>query len=187
MNQPTPPSDGSTPVEKHLAQLLGHGLSPASAEAVIEIDRIMAHIRKSMTRREMGRMAINELKLELDPADLDILSVLEACAGEANEATVGLVAEKLSIDPSRASRIVADAVDKGIIRRVASQADARRICLELTDRGREQAAAIRTFKWGVFARALGQWTEADLVTFARLFGQFSTWVADAKAGKFDRP
>jgi DNA-binding MarR family transcriptional regulator len=95
--------------------------------------------------------------------------------------TVGTVAERLNVDPSRASRIVADAVEAGVVRRVASQTDARRICLELTDAGRLHALAVRKYKWRRFADALGDWPEDELVEFARLFSKFSGWVADADA------
>jgi DNA-binding MarR family transcriptional regulator len=168
------------PVDIHLAQLLELGMSPAAAQATIEIDGVMSYIRRSMAKREMGRLALRDLDLPIDVADLDILAALEGCATHSGEATVGFIAERLSVDPSRASRIVADAVDKGIVRRVASQSDARRIGLELTETGRAHAQAIRRYKWKVFADALGQWPEEDLVTFARLFQRFNGWMADAK-------
>lgn len=165
----------------HLAHLIELGLTPAAAQATMDIDHVMIHIRRSMQRREMGRMALRDLKLDIDVADLEILAALELCAIEGGEATVGLIAERLNVDPSRASRVVADAVEKGIVRRVASQSDARRIGLELTDLGQRHAAAIRAYKWGIFAEALGSWPEDDLVTFARLFQRFSGWIAEAKA------
>ena len=165
----------------HLAQLQELGMSPIAAQATIEIDGVMAHIRRSMARREMGRLALRDLDIDIDIADLDILAALESCSTEAGEATVGYIAERLNVDPSRASRIVADAVDKGIVRRIASQGDARRIGLELTETGRAHAQAIRRYKWKIFADALGQWPEDDLVTFARLFERFSGFVAEAKA------
>ena len=71
-------------------------------------------------------------------------------------------------------------MDKGIVRRVASQSDARRIGLELTEVGRSHAQAIRRYKWKVFTDAVGPWPEEDLVTFARLFQRFSGLVAEAK-------
>lgn len=49
-----------------------------------------------------------------------------------NEITVGAMAGKLDIDPSAASRIVADAIQAGHLRRIASQGDARRALLEPT-------------------------------------------------------
>lgn len=167
----------------HLNMLRDLGMSPDSAQAAVDIDATMAHIRRSMAKREMGRLALRELNLPIDTADLDILSALEGCSAHAGEATVGFIAERLSVDPSRASRIVADAVEKGIIRRVASQSDSRRIVLELTETGHAHALAVRQYKWKIFADALGQWTEEDLVTFARLFSRFSTWVAEAKESK----
>ncbi len=168
------------PADIHLAQLLELGLSPTAAQAIIEIEGVMAHIRRSMAKREIGRLALRDLELPIDIADLDILAALEGCSTHSGEATVGFIAERLNVDPSRASRIVSDAVEKGIVRRVASQADARRIGLELTETGRSHAQAIRRYKWRVFADALGQWSEDDLVTFARLFQRFSGWVAKAK-------
>jgi DNA-binding MarR family transcriptional regulator len=169
------------PTDIHLAQLLELGLSPTAAQAAIDIDGVMTYIRRSMAKREMGRMALRDLELPIDVADLDILAALEGCSAHSGEATVGFIAERLNVDPSRASRIVADAVDKGVIRRVASQADARRIGLELTEAGHSYAQAIRRYKWKVFADALGQWPEDDLVTFARLFQRFSGRVAEEKS------
>jgi DNA-binding MarR family transcriptional regulator len=175
MTEPT-----ADPTDIHLAHLLELGLSPAAAQATIEIDGVMVHIRRSMAKREMGRLALRDLGLPIDVADLDILAALEGCSAHSGEATVGFIAERLNVDPSRASRIVADAVDKGIVRRAASQSDSRRIVLELTDTGQAHAQAIRRYKWKIFADALGEWPEEDLVTFAKLFQRFSGWVAEAK-------
>ena len=170
----------STTEDLHLAQLLELGLSPRAAQATKDIDGVMALLRRSMAKRELLRLALRELQLPLDNADLDILVALDGCAALGAEPTVGYIAERLNVDPSRASRIVADAVDKGIIRRVASQADARRIGIELTELGLGYAQAVRRHKWKVFADALGQWPEEDLVTFARLFQRFSGQVSETK-------
>jgi len=165
----------------HLDLLLDLGLSATAAQATIDIDAVMTQIRRSMDKRELGRLALRNLDLPIELADLDILAALEGCSAHSGEATVGFVAERLNVDPSRASRIVGDAVDKGIVRRVASQSDSRRIVLELTETGRAHALAIRKYKWKVFVDALDQWSEKDLVTFARLFSRFSDWMAEAKA------
>ncbi|MBP9234909.1 MAG: winged helix-turn-helix transcriptional regulator, partial [Hyphomonadaceae bacterium] len=157
------------PANLHFQMLLDLGLSPVAAQATMDIDAVMSEIRRSMNKRELGRAALRDLALPLDTADLDILNALDGCSSHSGEVTVGFVAERLSVDPSRASRIVADAVDKGIVRRVASQSDSRRIVLELTQTGLAYALAIRKYKWKVFADALDQWSEKDLVTFARLF------------------
>jgi DNA-binding MarR family transcriptional regulator len=171
------------PVEEHRALLLELGLSPESVQAAIDIDMNMGTMRRSMARRELGRIALGALKLDIDLTDFDIISMIEHGPGQDGEITIGLIAERLGVDPSRASRIVADAVDKGIIRRVVSQADARRTRLELTETGRSHAMAIRHFKWNAFAEALGGWSEEDLVNFARLFARFNNAVSDMKAAR----
>lgn len=167
--------------DHHLLQLTDNGMSLRAAEAVVAIDTIMGNIRRSMARRELMRMAMRDLELDLDPGVFDVMSIVESCSGSEREVTVGTVAERLNVDPSRASRIVADAVEAGVVRRVASQADARRICIELTESGRRHALAVRKYKWRRFADALGDWPEDELVEFARLFAKFSGWVADADA------
>jgi DNA-binding MarR family transcriptional regulator len=178
-----PPVFCAAPTDEHRSLLLELGMTSDAAQAAIEIDECMGHLRRSMARKELGRLALRDLKLDIDLTDMGIISMIEHGPGPDGEITVGLIAERLAIDPSRASRIVADAVDKGIVRRVASQSDARRIGIELTETGRGHAEAIRHYKWSAFAEALGTWPEEDLVTFARLFKRFSTAVSDTKAGR----
>lgn len=180
-NHPHIASFCQTRGDPELAELArNHGLSPAAAEAVAAIDTIMAQVRRSMQRREFGRQILVQMGSDLELTHLDAISAIGWAppdqAGE--EMTVGLLAERLGIDPSRASRVAADVVERGYVRRVASQADARRICLELTERGRRFTDAIRSNKWHLFARNLSQWSEHDLVTFAALFERFSSWATD---------
>ena len=85
---------------------------------------------------------------------------------------------KLGIDPSRASRISADIVERGYAFRVASQLDARRICLKLTAKGERFVTAVRQTKWRIFAGSLAQWDEQELVTFAALLERFAGWAID---------
>ncbi|GHA36546.1 hypothetical protein GCM10007989_35840 [Devosia pacifica] len=161
-------------------------MSSASAQATIVIDRIMQDLRKSIARRELGRMIIEQLDLDIEASALDILFLVEG-KPELDEVTVGTVAERLGVDPSRASRLVADAVSRGVLKRVASQADARRICLELTDKGADYARRFRTHKLKLFAEALGGWSEADLVQFSALFERFSQWVSEARTRNLSGP
>lgn len=159
------------------------GLSDEAAQAVAAIDAVMVRIRRGMLRRDFGRQVLAKLDPTLEVAHLDVIGAISHhpawdAGGGAEEVTVGLIAQRLGIDPSRASRVVADVVDRGYARRVASQQDARRICLELTPKGAKFGEAVRQNKWNVFARSLGQWNEADLITFANLFDRFSTWATD---------
>jgi len=157
---------------------LESGLSPVAADAVASIDAVMHKVRRAIQRREFGRQLMARLDPTLDVAHLDTISAIAQKGDEpALEVTVGLIAERLGIDPSRASRVVADVVDRGLAKRVASQLDARRICLELTAKGQRFVAAVRRNKLEIFAQALGQWNERELVVFAALFDRFSNWPA----------
>ncbi len=91
---------------------------------------------------------------------------VERCAG--GEATVGSVAARLGVDPSTASRLVAEAVRLGSIERVASQQDGRRVHLRLTDRGSELLVSSRRFQQAVFEQLTEQWSRRDKYELARL-------------------
>jgi len=154
------------------------GLSPIAAEAVASIDAVMHKVRRSIQRRDFGRLVMAQLDPSLDVSHLDAISAIAHKGDDVAEVTVGLVAERLAIDPSRASRVTSDLVERGYLRRVASQQDARRICLELTGKGANFVEAVRRNKVLVFTRALAQWNEHELMVFAALFERFSNWATD---------
>ena len=154
------------------------GLSENAAEAVASIDAVMHKVRRSIQRRDFGRLVMAQLDPSLDVSHLDAISAIAHKGDDVAEVTVGLVAERLAIDPSRASRVTSDLVERGYLRRVASQQDARRICLELTGKGANFVEAVRRNKVQVFTRALAQWNEHELMVFAALFERFSNWATD---------
>jgi DNA-binding MarR family transcriptional regulator len=172
-----------TPGDQEMVDIaLANGLSPRAAEAVAAIDAVMHKVRRSIQRRDFGRRVLEKLDGDLEVAHLDTISAIAHnpvwTDAAKEEVTVGLIAERLGIDPSRASRLSAEVVDRGYARRIASQADARRICLELTDKGEQLVKAVRRNKWELFAGALGQWNEQELVVFAALLDRFSGWATD---------
>ncbi len=142
--------------------------------AVAAIERALVRIRRSQARRTLGRQASG---LPADAADLNVVSALDAVdegpAAPRQEVTVGLVAERLAIDPSRASRIVAAAVQAGYLRRVASQADGRRIHLELTHAGQQLIDSVRQYRQEHFAKLLHDWTSHDRDELARLLAKLA--------------
>lgn len=161
------------------------GFSAAAAAAIVQIDAAMTRIRKGMMRRESAVAILAELDPSLDLQKLDVMSAVmhwhpENDADATREVTVGTVAERMGIDPSRASRLVAEVVEAGYIRRVASQQDSRRIVLEPTDKGVAFGEEFRAHKTAMLATGLEGWTEEELVAFAPLIERFSHW------GKRDR-
>ncbi|OBP68201.1 MarR family transcriptional regulator [Mesorhizobium loti] len=159
-----------------------NGLSEAAADAVAAIDAVLNKVRRSIQRRDFGRLILARIDPSLEVSHLDVIIAIahNPAVGDTpqDEVTVGNIAERLGIDPSRASRISADIVERGYALRVASQLDARRICLRLTARGERLVTAVRQTKWRIFAESLAQWDEQELVTFARLLERFAGWATD---------
>jgi DNA-binding MarR family transcriptional regulator len=141
--------------------------------AVGAIERSMVRLRRGMARHRLGKAAIREHNLPVDVQVLHVVDVIDEGPDHPGvEMSVGLVAVRLGVDASRGSRIVAEAVKSGYVRRVASQADGRRIHLELTPAGRSVVEATRRTRQEHFAKAMSDWTDAERTEFARLLGRF---------------
>ncbi len=134
----------------------------------------MIRIRRRQSRRALGRSVSNSLT---EPVDLQLVAVVDAVEEGAelsgNEVTVGDVADRLGIDPSRASRVVAAAIHAGYVRRIASQQDGRRICLELTPSGRMIVDNAHRTRQEFYAQLLVGWTTSERAEFARLLTRFT--------------
>ncbi|WP_329277726.1 MarR family winged helix-turn-helix transcriptional regulator [Streptomyces sp. NBC_01451] len=144
------------------------------------VELAMIRIRRRQSRRSLARPAMEGMA---EPLDLNTLSVIDAVDEGASESerdvTVGFVADRLAIDPSRASRIVADAVRSGFVRRVASQEDGRRSCLALTRSGREAVSAAHRTRQDFYSRAFKDWDPDEQKHFARLLTKFVDSLEDA--------
>jgi DNA-binding MarR family transcriptional regulator len=146
----------------------------ARRAAILRIDRAMVRIRRSQTRRTIGRLMERELDTRFNMAHSFVVDALdEALTSLGEEPSVGTVAEYLGVDPSRASRMVADALRAGYVRRVASQADGRRMSLELTDAGRKLLRRASRFRRRLFSKEMASWPDRDCVEFARLLTKFT--------------
>ena len=140
-------------------------------DGIEAISRIMSRMRVLLRRRLLSQI-IMKLRGEcLDLAHLDVLDTVH-CGQKRGEVTVGQVAERLSIDPSRSSRLVSDLVKKGILRRAASQEDARRTVLELTETAREMMRDRWQLKERMIREVTADWSEAEIASFASLFARF---------------
>src|SRR2546429_662676 len=95
---------------------------------LVAIERAMVRIRRSQTRQALARRAEAEgAGMPAAPAVLGVVDAVEqGPAPGGGEVSVREVAERLAVDPSRASRLAADAVRAGLLRRVVAQGDGRR-------------------------------------------------------------
>jgi DNA-binding MarR family transcriptional regulator len=142
--------------------------------AILRIDRAMVRIRRSQTRRTIGRLIERELETRFSVAHSLVVDALdEARASHGKEPSVGMMAEYLGVDPSRASRMVTGALRGGYVRRVPSQADGRRMCLELTGAGRKLLRTASRFRRHFFSKKMANWPDHDCVEFARLLAKFT--------------
>ncbi|TAV91608.1 MarR family winged helix-turn-helix transcriptional regulator [Rhizobium leguminosarum] len=140
-------------------------------EIVPRIGRSMARMRLMTGRRLIGRLAIQSAAPGLELSHLDVLDAVRR-AQPASEVTVGMIAEMLRIDPSRASRVVADMVGRNVLRREASQADARRIVVVMTEVGQDLLAEIVAQKLAIISGIVSDWPQEDVERFAALFERF---------------
>ena len=111
------------------------------------------------------------------PVELSRILVAEAIAagpGEPRgEITVGLIADRLAVEPSTASRLVAEAIREGYVTRATSPTDARRLRLDLTPAGRDLVADAHRYQRATFEALTHTWPARDRAEFARLFARFT--------------
>lgn len=138
---------------------------------LLRIGHAMTRMRLMTGRRVIGRLAIQKVAPGLELTHLDVLDAVRR--GEiSGEVTVGLIAETLRIDPSRASRIVAEMVAKNVLRRKASQADARRIVVIMTPLGQRLLAELRLQKQAIVEGIVADWSPEEIEIFGRLFEKY---------------
>jgi DNA-binding MarR family transcriptional regulator len=145
----------------------------ASADStLVDIERAMVRIRRAINR---GLFA-ERLKQALGPSfEAGLAAVLDAVEQQLETSgwvTVGVIAEQLGVDQSRASRLVAAAVEARIIERVVSQADGRRVEVALTPAGERLLADIHRVRRAFANDLMAGWPASDRAQFARLIKAF---------------
>lgn len=106
------------------------------------------------------------------PALYHVVDVVDEANADGRAITVGGVARALGVDQPRASRLVADAVAAGLVRREADAADGRRSVLALTADGRRLQAGAAERRRADLATVLTGWPDGDRQAFARLLSAF---------------
>lgn len=101
--------------------------------------------------------------------------LLEVLGGTREALSVSQLAERIGVDQPRASRLVQQGVDHGLLVREADPADARRTLIALTDAGRALVDRFRGHRRDQVSRALAVLTPEEQQQLAALL----TRVADA--------
>ncbi len=152
---------------------LQHPLPDGGDDDLGRIGRALTRMRLMMGRRVIGRLALSKVAPELEISHLDVLSVARQAAID-GEATVGKIAEMMRVDPSRSSRMIAELVQRGVLRRDVSQTDARRAVVELTPRGVSLFDELHAVKTRIITDITADWEPEELAAFGVLFERFVT-------------
>jgi DNA-binding MarR family transcriptional regulator len=141
-------------------------------DPVADVERAMIAVRRSQARRALVRLARERGTATFDQAVAEVLDAVEECDARGEPATVTALAAALGIDQPRASRLVARAVDQGMLRWEADRHDRRRSVLLLTESGQDGLDRAHAFRRAVFEEAMAGWPVTDRAEFARLLTAF---------------
>jgi DNA-binding MarR family transcriptional regulator len=142
----------ATPSEENTASALLDAVGPAFSRLRRSA---LLKVEDPLPRKDMTRTLVLNL-VEEGPEVPD------------QEITVGVIAERLAVDPSVASRMVSDCIVAGYLVRVASQLDGRRTILELTHEGELVLERFRKHQRSAFEYITQDWPEGERLEFARL-------------------
>lgn len=121
-------------------------------------------------RRRTALVDVDPPVTRKDMSRNQVINIVDEAAGEI---TVGGVAEQLAVDPSVASRMVAECITDGLLVRRASQRDGRRSVLELSDEGVRLRDRFRSQHRQAFIEITRDWPESKRLTFARLLIEYA--------------
>jgi DNA-binding MarR family transcriptional regulator len=105
-------------------------------------------------------------------ARVRMLEALESAESDGRSLSVSGVAAAIGVDQPRASRLVQEGVERGLVRRVPDPSDARRALIQLTTSGRSQLDELRTHRRSAVETALAGFSADEARTFAELFDRF---------------
>lgn len=154
------------------------GFSAEVAEALLDLDAEMFRMMRSTVKGELPAQLMAELGISVEPAQFQaITAVMRIRAGigrpDPTEATIGLLAEEMNVDPSRASRLATDLIAAGYLRRGVSQSDGRKSVLHTTDSASALLLAFRDLKWAKTMQVFSDWSPDDIKNFSQLFLRFN--------------
>jgi|GEM_PF-748663 len=158
-----------------MASMPGQPSGPVTQESVV--NAIMDSFRRIVHALRSSHRAAGDL--DLTGAQLFVLAALGSAGGPIG---VKELADKTRTDQSTVSVVVGRLVNRGLVKRIRSASDTRRVELSLTARGR---AALRktptTVAQSKLAEALGRLSKADAATLKRTLKHIVEMMGEADA------
>ncbi len=99
------------------------------------------------------------------------MRMLEALAAASAPLSVSEIGEAVGVDQPRASRLVQQGVELGLVLREADPADARRTRIALTEEGRRIAQGMRGQRRRAVGQALESFSDEEQRELARLLAK----------------
>lgn len=140
-------------------------------DTIASIGSAMARMRLMIGRRFIGNLVLSRVGGGMELSHLDVVGTVRRLQAT-QEATVGAIAEELRVDPSRSSRIVADLVRQGLLKREVSQEDARRTIVVITPVCHEMLKKADEVKRETIREIVADWPAEDVERFAELYDRF---------------
>ncbi|MBC7148372.1 MarR family winged helix-turn-helix transcriptional regulator [Ciceribacter selenitireducens] len=140
-------------------------------DTIASIGSAMARMRLMIGRRFIGNLVLSRVGGGMELSHLDVVGTVRRLQAT-QEATVGAIAEELRVDPSRSSRIVADLVRQGLLKREVSQEDARRTIVVITPVCQEMLKKADEVKRETIREIVADWPAEDVERFAELYDRF---------------
>ncbi len=101
------------------------------------------------------------------------MRMLEALAAASEPLSVSALGEAIGVDQPRASRLVQQGVERGVVQREADPDDARRTRIALTEEGRAIARGARGERRQALSKALEAFDDAERAELARLLNKLA--------------
>lgn len=136
------------------------------------VERAMVAIRRRQSRRMLAASVRQQGFSANLLATAELLDDIDEAATAGDERTVTAIAGRLRMDQPRVSRLVADAIDNGLLERRADQRDGRRSLLVLTEAGDGLLAGLRRNRRFEFEQAMADWSPAERASFAEQLTRF---------------
>ena len=154
---------------------------PSTTAALDDAGRALFRLGRMFDRQRVRKVLAGSTGRSVELSRILVVQAVEAGLEEESgaEVTVGAVADRLEVDQSTASRLVADTIRDGYLSRATSVADGRRSRLELTEAGRGLAEDSRRYQRSVFEDLTRGWPAGEREQFARLLAKFAYSVAKA--------
>ncbi|WP_116133825.1 MarR family winged helix-turn-helix transcriptional regulator [Tropicimonas sp. IMCC34043] len=158
-------------------RLSREGVAPEVAAALLTLDSAVFQWHRMAVKGDLPARLVAEMGVGLEPSQFFALTAvmrIECGIGRPapEAATVGLLAEELAIDPSRASRIASELIASGFLRREADQNDGRKTILRMTEHAGETMANYRELKWTKILDVFDAWEDDEITCFSRLFMRY---------------